>query len=279
MQEDTRGHYRKPANKWTRWLKVLILVYCGLGILLYYLQEKILFHPERLPADYVFSFDQKFEELKIPVNNSDTVSLLKFYPADTAARGVVLYFHGNKKNVEHYARFVPSFTSKGYEVWMPDYPGFGKSTGERTEQKLYSLAYELHKMAAVKFPAAHIIIYGKSLGTAIAAYAASVKPCKMLILETPYYSVPSLFGSYAFMYPASVMSNYKLPTYEFLADVKAPVAIFHGTGDWVVPYRSGVRLKKMLKPNDVFIKIPEGSHNNLSESAIYKKSLDSLLSL
>jgi alpha-beta hydrolase superfamily lysophospholipase len=276
---DSRPEPRTHNNKWLRWLKIFILVYCGVGIILYYLQEKILFHPEQLDSNYVFSFDQRFEEIKIPFNSTDTVSMIKFYPAGSIRKGVVLYFHGNKKNVEHYARFVPAFTSKGYEVWMPDYPGFGKSTGERTEQKLYTIAYEIQKMAAVKYPADSIIIYGKSLGTAIAAYIASVKPCRLLILETPYYSIPSLFGSYAFMYPASVMSNYKLPTYEFLSDVKAPVAIFHGTGDWVVPYRSGVRLKKMLKPSDVFIKIPKGSHNNLNESSIYRKSLDSLLSL
>jgi len=266
-------------TKWLKWLKVFILVYCGLGIVLYYLQEKILFHPKKLDSNYSFSFDQRFEEIKIPFNATDTVSMIKFFPKDSVRKGVVLYFHGNMKNVEHYARFVPAFTGKGYEVWMPDYPGYGKSTGERTEQKLYSIAYEIQKMAEVKYAADSIIIYGKSLGTAIASYIASVKPCKCLILETPYYSIPSLFGSYAFMYPASVMSNYKLPTYEFLADVKAPVAIFHGTGDWVVPFRSGVRLKKMLKPSDVFIKISEGSHNNLSESLIYRKSLDSLLSL
>jgi alpha-beta hydrolase superfamily lysophospholipase len=238
-----------------------------------------LFHPQKLDSNYSFSFDQDFEEVKIPFNATDTLSMIKFFPKNSIRKGVILYFHGNMKNVEHYARFVPAFTSKGYEVWMPDYPGYGKSTGERTEQKLYSIAYEIQKMAAVKYAADSIIVYGKSLGTAIAAYIASVKPCKRLILETPYYSIPSLFRTYAFMYPASVMSNYQLPTYEYLQDVKAPIAIFHGTGDWVVPFRSGARLKKMLKSSDVFIKIPEGSHNNLSESPIYRKSLDSLLSL
>jgi alpha-beta hydrolase superfamily lysophospholipase len=276
---DNQSIQVSSKKKWLGALKIFIVVYCGLGIGLYYLQEKILFHPRKLESNYSFSFDQPFEEIKIPFNAEDTVSMIKFFPKDSIRRGVVLYFHGNMKNVEHYARFVPAFTSKGYEVWMPDYPGYGKSTGERTEQKLYSIAYEIQKMAAVKYPADSIIIYGKSLGTALAAYISSVKPCKRLLLETPYYSIPSLFGSYAFMYPASVMSKYKLPTYEFLAEVKAPVAIFHGTGDWVVPYRSGARLKKMLKPSDVFIKIPEGSHNNLSESPIYRKSLDSLLSL
>jgi alpha-beta hydrolase superfamily lysophospholipase len=262
-----------------RWIKLGILIYCGIGIALYYLQDKILFHPQKLDNSYLFHFDQPFEELRIPFSKTDTVSLIKFFPADTVRKGVVLYFHGNMKNVEHYAPFVKTFTKHGYEVWMPDYPGYGKSTGERTEKKLYSIAYELQKMAGLKYSSDHIIIYGKSLGTAIAAYIASVKPCRQLILETPYYSIPSLFSSYAFMYPASMMSNYKLPTYEFLQEVKAPVAIFHGTGDWVVPYRSGVKLKQFLKTTDIFIKIPEGSHNNLSESPIYQHTLDSLMSL
>ena len=266
-------------NKWIRVLKIFILIYCSIGIALFYLQGKILFHPKKLDSNYSFSFKQPFQEINIPFNKTDTVNMIKFFPQDSVRRGVVLYFHGNKNNVEHYAGFVPAFTSKGYEVWMPDYPGYGKSTGERTEQKLYSIAYEVQKMASVKFSGGNIIVYGKSLGTALAAYIASVKPCKMLILETPYYSIPSLFGTYAFMYPASVMSNYKLPTYEFLPDVKAPVAIFHGTGDWVVPYSSGVKLKKFLKPADIFIKIPQGSHNNLSESPLYRHTLDSLLKL
>lgn len=260
-----------------RILKWAIIIYCLAGIALYYLQENILLHPKPLNRNHVFDFGQHFEEINIPFNKTDTINMIKFAPAGSVRRGIVLYFHGNKDNVEHYAKFVPAFTRHGYEVWMPDYPGFGKSTGELTEKKLYSIAYEVRKLASSRYPGDSIIVYGKSLGTAVAAYAASVSACRQLILETPYYSIPSLFNSYAFMYPARMMSNYKLPTYEFLQDVKAPVTIFHGTGDWVVPYRSGVKLKKYLKPSDVFIKIENGSHNNLSESALYQKALDSLL--
>ena len=266
-------------KRWLRWLKGFLLVYCSLGIALYYLQEKILLHPKKLESNHQFNFSGPFQELSIPFNATDTVHMVKFLPADSVRKGVVIYFHGNKNNVEHYAPFVPAFTKKGYEVWMPDYPGFGKSTGEFTETKLYSIAYEIQKMAALKYGSDSLIIYGKSLGTAIAAYAASVKPCKMLILETPYYSIPSLFKSYAFMYPASAMSKYELPTYQFLQEVKSPVTIFHGTGDWVVPYRSGVKLKQFLKPGDQFVKIDGGSHNDLAASPKYQHSLDSLLSL
>lgn len=269
----------RKRSKWLAWVKIIIIVYCGAGIGLYYLQENILLHPKKLAADYKFTFAQPFKELMIPFSKTDTVSMVKFYPRDSVRRGVVLYFHGNKNNIERYADFATAFTRNGYEVWMPDYPGFGKSTGDITEKKLYSIAFEVQKMASLSYSPDSIIVYGKSLGTALAAYTATLKTFKMLILETPYYSIPSLFRSYAFMYPAGVMSKFKLPTYEFIQDVKSPIAIFHGTGDWVVPYRSGAKLKKFLKKSDVFVKIPEGSHNNLSQSPLYTRTLDSLLKL
>ena len=268
-----------PLQKWIRRAKLFILIYCTVGIALYYLQEQILFHPQKLNSNYAFNFSEPFKELQIPFNKTDTVNMIQFFPKDSWRRGVVLYFHGNKNNVEHYANFVNTFTRHGYEVWMPDYPGYGKSTGELTEKKLYTIAYEVQKMATLRYGADSIIVYGKSLGTALAAYAASLQKNKQLILETPYYSIPTLFKSYAFMYPASMMSKYKLPTYSFLSDVQSAVTIFHGTGDWVVPYRSGVKLKKHLKPTDQFIKIPEGSHNNLSESPTYQHAIDSLMKL
>ena len=279
IKETMRKPKASSRQRWIRSAKLFILLYCTVGIALYYLQEKILFHPQPLESNYLFRFEGPFQELNIPFNKTDTVNMIQFFPKDSLRRGVVLYFHGNKDNVEHYAKFVNAFTRNGYEVWMPDYPGYGKSTGELTETKLFTIAHEIQEMATLRYGADSIIVYGKSLGTALAAYAASIQKNKQLILETPYYSIPSLFKSYAFMYPASMMSKFKLPTHSFLSEVQSPVTIFHGTGDWVVPYRSGVKLKKHLKANDQFIKIPEGSHNNLSESPIYQQALDSLLKL
>ncbi|MCC6693637.1 MAG: alpha/beta hydrolase, partial [Chitinophagaceae bacterium] len=82
-----------------RALKIFIIIYCGIGIALYYLQEKFLFHPLKLEASHQFSFSQKFTEINIPFNKEDTCNLVKFFPKDSARRGVVLYFHGNRENV------------------------------------------------------------------------------------------------------------------------------------------------------------------------------------
>jgi alpha-beta hydrolase superfamily lysophospholipase len=259
------------------WAKIIIIIYCAIGISLYYLQDKLLFHPQKLPADYIFKFDVPATEIQIPVNSEDTISMVKFFPVDSLPKGLLIYYHGNMENVEHYAGFAANFTRLGYEVWMPDYPGYGKSTGKLTEKKLYRLADLVQQMAAGKYKADSITIYGKSLGTGIAAYAASVSNCRQLILETPYSSIPDLFNSYAFIYPVSYMATYKIPTCEFLQDVKAPVTIFHGTRDRVIPYSCACKLKRCIKPADKFITIKDGEHNNLGGDKGYKDAMDSLL--
>ena len=77
--------------------------------------------------------------------------MIKFFPADSVRKGVVVYYHGNKENIERYAKFANNFTKHGYEVWMEDYPGFGKTTGERTEKKMYEQALQVQKMAVLLF--------------------------------------------------------------------------------------------------------------------------------
>ncbi|MFN8244370.1 MAG: alpha/beta fold hydrolase [Ferruginibacter sp.] len=260
-----------------RWLKIIIILYCGIGISLYYLQEQFLFHPVKLGPGYHYQFSVPFREVNIPVNATDTLNMIQFLPADSLHRGVVLYYHGNMENINHYAGFARFFTSRGYEVWMEDYPGFGKSTGTITEQKLYDQAKQVYKMANARYPKEHIIVYGKSFGTGIAAYVASMMDCRRLILETPYYSIPSLYSCYAPVYPTARMASFKIPTYRFVEETSCPVTIFHGTSDGVVPYRCAAKLKSVLKTGDEFITIPGGNHQNLAGYPVYEKKIDSLL--
>ncbi len=266
-------------KKLFRWLKVIIIIYCTIGIALYSLQDYFLFHPKILPRDYKYQFNVPFEEVDIAFSKTDTINMVKFFPKDSVRKGIVLYYHGNKENINRYAKFADNFTKHGYEVWMEDYPGYGKSTGERTEKKLYEQAKVIYELAVSKYKSDSIIIFGKSLGTGIAAYAASQEKCKRLILETPYYSIPALFGSYAPIYPTTRMSKYKIPTNEYLQEVNVPVTIFHGTDDWVISYGNASKLKTVLKPTDEFVTIENGTHHNLNDFPLFRQKLDSLLNL
>jgi len=267
---------RSKGRRISRWLKVFIIIYCGTGILLYTFQDKLLLHPVAVSQDFHYNFRQPFEEINIAINKDENLNIIRF-TSNTKPKGIVLYFHGNNMNVSHYASYAENFTRNGYEVWMPDYPGYGKTTGVLTEKKLYDEALIVYKLANTKFSKDSIIIYGKSLGSGIAAQLATIKDCKQLVLETPYYSIPSLFGYYAPIYPVYYMSRFKIPTATYLPQVSMPVTIFHGTKDELIPFSNAAKLKTVLKQGDEFISIPGGKHNDLNNFKIYHQKLDSIL--
>src|SRR6185436_16967358 len=232
-----------------KWLKIIAIIYILGGIALYFLQDYILFHPVTLKRDHKYDFPEKNKEINIPITENSNLNIVQFFSTDTVTKGVVLYFHGNKKNISWYAKYSPYFTKYGYEVWLIDYPGFGKSTGKLTEQTLYDWANYMYNFARTRFSADSIIIYGKSMGTGIATHLASLQPCKKLILETPYYDYPSVIKHYLPIYPI----------------------------EWMIHYSNAERLKQFLKSEDEFITIKGGEHNDLYKFKETIEKLDSLL--
>lgn len=264
-------------KKVLKWLKIIVIIYLAGGVALYFLQDVILFHPVSLKRTHQYDFPQPHKDISIPINEKDTLNLIDFSSTGPAARGVVLYFHGNKRNISWYAKYIPYFTRHGYEVLMIDYPGYGKSTGKLTEEKLYDWALQAYSIAIKKFAADSIIIYGKSMGTGIAAQLASIKECKKLILETPYYDFPSVIGHYLPIYPVRWMIHYNLPTHEYISRINVPITIFQGTKDRLVTYSNAKRLIPLLKKSDEFVTIKGGGHNNLYQYREVVNKLDSLL--
>ena len=260
-----------------KWFKILAIVYVLGGVALYFLQDYVLFHPVSLKKDHNYDFPEKHKDINIPLTENSNLNIVQFFSTDTVTKGVVLYFHGNKKNISWYAKYAPYFTKHGYEVWLIDYPGFGKSTGKLTEQTLYNWANYMYNFARARFGADSIIIYGKSMGTGIATHLASIQPCKKLILETPYYDYPSVIRHYLPIYPIEWMIHYKIPTHDYIEKVIVPITIFQGTDDRLVTYNNAIRLKPFLKAGDEFVTIDGGSHNDLYDFKETLEKLDSLL--
>ncbi len=266
----------KSTKKYT-WVKIVLVVYALIGSALYLVQDKLILHPVMIARDSVYKFNQVYKEQFIAIDESTEINLIQFSANDSIPKGVVLYFHGNRTNISRYAPFAKNFTSKGFDVWMIDYPGFGKSTGKFTEPVVYESALQLYKLARTKYSPQQIIIYGKSLGTGVASQLASIRDCRDLILETPYYGLADLVKTFFWIYPVDQMIHYQFPTYTYLPKVTAPITIFHGTDDGVIPINNAEKLKKLLKPSDQFIVIDKGIHNNLNDFKLMKDALNSLL--
>jgi alpha-beta hydrolase superfamily lysophospholipase len=267
---------KKNLSRAWKWFNIISLSYILVGIILYFIQDRLIFHPKPLPADYRYQFDIPFTQIDFTVSASKNLSIVQFTVPDSVRKGIVLYFHGNRTNINRYAKYAPLFTQHGYEVWMMDYPGYGKSTGKRTEQALYDDALVLHRFAIKKVSAEHIVLYGKSLGTGIASQLASVRDCRRLILETPYYSMDALAKHYFFIYPVMPLSKFSLPTFQYFKYINAPITIFHGTRDAIIPYDQAKRLKEKKEGTEL-IRIKGGHHNDLTVFPSYRDRLGILL--
>ena len=216
-----------------RWVKLVILVYCLIGIIVYNIQDRFILHPVKIEAGKPYAFAQPFTELNLNYDTATNVNLVEFKaterPADSVARGVVLFFHDGRGNIGDYTGLSKAMTDQGYEVWMMDYPGFGKSTGPMDEQRLYDLALVFYKLARSRWKPLQIVLYGQGFGTGIAAQLASIRDCRRLILERPYYSMTSVFRRYLFLYPVGGrFLHYHLPEHEYLQKVTAPVTVIRG---------------------------------------------------
>lgn len=252
---------RSPRAK--KIISIMLLVYLIGALLIYFFQETLIFRSRALPASHQFDSSLPHREITVAVNKQDTLHAVLYRPDSGAIRGLVLYFHGNRQNIGWYEKFVPYFTQLGYEVLMPDYPGYGKSKGKITEQKLYEWATLTYQIARKRYAADSLIIYGKSLGTGIAAQLASRRDCKHLILETPYYRFSDVLQRFLPLYPMNLLLRYQLPTYQYLPLVSAPITLLHGTKDGIVSFAQSQKLSALFKPQDKLVVVEGGSHNDL----------------
>lgn len=256
---------------------VLLSIYSLIIIVLYVFHKHIVFQPSALEQDYTFSFEHPFSELYLQdIPSGQQLHALRF-PADSASKGVVLYFHGNADNLQRWGKYTVDFTQRHYEVLAVEYPGYGKNPGTPTEQALYKSAQMAFDWAQERYPLKDIIIYGRSLGSGPASWLAAQHEVRQLILETPFPSIPELFRMRASVALVPFEPQIEFPVNEYLQSIPYPISILQGTNDWVVPYRVAIKLKKELKAGDQFITIEGGSHKNLRTFPEYHKKLDNLL--
>lgn len=242
---------------------------------LYHFQKRIIFQPDLLEADYSFQFDTPFEELFLETPDGAAINALYFKTA-RKSKGVALYFHGNSGNLQRWGEFHRDFNSRGYDFFAIDYRGFGKSGGEIREDLLYQDARLAYEWLLKQYSPKQIVICGRSLGAAIASQLATKVPAKMLLLETPFHSIKDMskirFPYLWFPFPTA----FRFPNDENIQKVSYPVFIVQGTKDLVVPFRSAIKLKPLLKPGDEFFILQGAGHKDFTGFPEYQKFLDEL---
>jgi pimeloyl-ACP methyl ester carboxylesterase len=262
--------------------KISIWLFCALVVLyiilcagMYFLQESLIFHPKKLEANYKYRFEQKFEELNIPVSDNKKINglLLKC----DSAKGLIFYLHGNAGTLDTWGEIGKHYVPMHYDVFVMDYRGFGKSEGEiYSEEQFYSDAQTVYDELKKRYKENSIVIIGYSIGTGSASMLASKNNPKMLVLQAPYYSlIDMMHHTYPFV--PNFLLKYKFETFRFLEKVKAPVLIFHGDADEIIYYGSSLKLKEHFKPGDRLITLPGAGHLGMNHNETYLEELNKVL--
>ena len=241
-------------------------------------QESLIFYPEILPPDYPFAFSEPFEEVTVPME-AGTLNALLFKVRNS--QGVVLYLHGNAGSLSSWGTVASDFTSRGYDILIPDYRGFGKSTGNiKSEKQLLDDGMSVYRMLTKTWPEGRIIVYGRSIGTGVATFIARSGKPRMLIMESPFLSLTDLASYHYPFLPRPIISmflRYPLRNDRWIGDVACPVYLFHGTKDNIIPLDHSVRLERLIRTPHRLIRIERGDHNDLNDFGVFNRELDQIL--
>lgn len=259
-----------------RWLSVVFIIFYVVPCaLIYFNQEKIIFHPHKLLRNHKFNFGQKIKEIDIVANDSVVLNGVLF-KADTT-KGLIFYLHGNAGSIQSWGSVAKTYTTLGYDVFMPDYRGYGKSEGTiSSEAQLFSDIQLFYDEVKKRYNKKKIIIIGYSIGTGPAAKIASINNPNLLILQAPYYSLSEMKRTrYPFI--PNFLLKYKLEINEYLKDCSLPVILFHGERDEVIPFNSSQQLKAEFENKITLINLPGQGHNGMTDNPDYQKEISKLL--
>ena len=262
---------------WVHILLLILAVYIVISVIIYYVQDYILFKPEKLPKDFQFYYDnQETIEYNLETRDGAIINGVRFLPKGES-KGVILYLKGNSKSIKGWGKFAVDFTRHDYNVLMIDYRGFGKSTGRRSQKAIKRDLQMVYNKIKEQVAEDRIILYGRSLGSGFAAKLASMNNPRMLILDAPYYSLTKVTGRYIPFMPLSILIKYPLPTYKWLKYVRCPIHIIHGTDDKLIPYKSSVKLSQVNPQLTRLHTIIGGGHKNLNNFESYHKMLGEII--
>lgn len=243
-------------------LTTIVVLYIGVCIYFYAIQNKILFIPRDLPQDHVYSYNFDFEERFFDVTDNAKIHAIHA-KVDSGNKGLVIYFHGNAGNNNTNSAKFEMFMSEGYDVLYPDYRGFGKSTGSlKNEDDLVGDMKILYSEMTKEYDEDNILLVGYSLGSGIAAQVAVANDPKGLMMWTPYYSMIDMKnGSYPFL--PSFLVRYPLRTDLALQKIEEPIIIFYAENDRVLPVERSIKLNQFLDGNDQHYMLEDQGHNGV----------------
>ena len=258
---------------------IVVSVYVVFVIILWFFQSRLVYFPQReitmTPDKIGLSYDE------ISFDASDGVKLSGWFIPAENSRGMVLFCHGNAGNISHRLESILVFNRLSLDVFIFDYRGYGQSEGKPTEEGTYLDAEAAWDYLVENRQAdpAGIIIFGRSLGGAVASWLAKERTPGALIVESTFTSIPDIGAeAYPFL-PVRLMSRFDYSTVDFIHGVTCPVLIVHSRDDELISFNHGLKIFEASNEPKDLLEI-SGSHNDgfLISAEKYEDGLNHFIS-
>jgi fermentation-respiration switch protein FrsA (DUF1100 family) len=232
-----------------------------LAVLVRWVEPRLAFFPVRGEFETPEDFDVRYENVTIAT--ADGERLRGWVMPVAKPRAHIVYFHGNGGNLSNWSPILAGLVRRGYAVFAFDYRGYGLSTGRPTERGVYRDVDAVVRQAwADGARTVPLIYWGRSLGAAMAGYAATVRPPDGLILEAGFPDARAAIRGSAPLRLLSLLASYRFPTATFVNRAQRPVLIMHGDRDSVIPIAIGRELFEKVQTPKRFAVIAGGDHND-----------------
>jgi hypothetical protein len=270
--------WRNEGFGW-RLARIALLLVAGVSAYVVMFESRFIYFPSKYPEGDWRIAEPRAEEGRVAsrcedvwLTAEDGVRLHAWFCTPRAGRGgapepvptdrAVLFFHGNAGNVSHRRAQIESLVALPAAVLIIDYRGYGRSEGSPTEQGLYRdarAAWE-YLTTARGFGPARVVVFGESLGGAVAVDLASkVRPCA-LILQSTFTSIADMAAEVMPFVPRFIIRT-KMDSLEKMARVESPVLVVHSPADEIVPYKFGRKLYEAARGTKQFHEIKNAPHN------------------
>jgi len=258
---------------------IFLLGYLALVLLMWLFQARLLYQPMGRtlvgnPSDIGLEWQD------VHLTTADDVRLHAWWIPARESRGVLLFFHGNAGNISHRSYSIDQFNRLGLSVLIVDYRGYGQSEGRPTER-----GTALDARAAWHWltdeqgvDPDNTVIFGRSLGAAVAAELATEVQPGGVILESPFRSVPDLGQRLYPFLPVRWLSRLQYPVIEYVQEIRSPMLVIHSRDDEIIPYSEGEAVYHAASEPRRLLTI-RGGHNNgfLVSEAEYLAGIDAFL--
>ena len=260
-------------------ISIAILSYIGFLVIIFVTQPSLIYFPEKEFFETPDQTGLSYETISF--ETADGVKLSGWFIPAEKPRGVILFCHGNAGNISHRMASIHIFHRLGFSTFIFDYRGYGTSEGKPTEKGTYLDAeaawYYLTKKRHV--PSTEIILFGRSIGGAIAAWLAQDHTPKALIIESTFTSVPDIAANLYPFLPVRLLSRFDYNAREYIKRVNCPILVIHSINDDIIPFSHGRQLFEAAKEPKEFLEIA-GTHNDgfMTSGKSYEEGLAAFIS-